>query len=351
VLTGLKDQGIEFTGNVIYHLDANLAGGIKTGIVNQGLLNLGFLFDLNKISGVHGLDFFVDLQVHEGRNPSFKLTGDNLIFDGISAQNYVQLYEYWLREKIYPFRFKLGRIDASADFANIVSANYLFNNCFGAIPTIGGFATYPASAFGATIIYAPKNRLHLKFGVFNGYEGLVSLYETYPFGDFNNYFENLLFLAEADHHFFNSRLRTVIGFSYNTSKFSYYHGPKEIIGPSGYAILEFKPDEKFHYFFQAGLGKPQSIIFPYFVSVGCQINHPFYEKIQDYLVVGFGTGFYSKSLANNPFTKIFESTIELTYRLEYKNIGIQPDVQYLINPGGESNPNAFAFILNLDFQI
>ncbi|NDI17574.1 MAG: hypothetical protein EBY83_06370, partial [Verrucomicrobia bacterium] len=133
--TVTSGDGFYADGSFIYHFDSNLLGGIKRGVLNQWLVDMSLLFHSEKILGFNGGSLFVNFQGHEGKNPSSYLTGDALIFDGLSSPNFVQLSEYWFQQKIGKFSATFGRIDALNNFAFTKSADLILNNAEESIPT------------------------------------------------------------------------------------------------------------------------------------------------------------------------------------------------------------------------
>ena len=347
----LSAQGIDFAGSFIYHLDTNLRGGIKKGVLNQWLLDMSLLFHSDKIFGFSGGSLFVNFQAHEGKNPSFFLTGDALIFDGISAPDFVQLSEYWIQQKIDKFSATFGRIDAINNFGFTRSADLIMNNSEESLPTIIGFPTYPSPAPGLILRYDWQKELQLKLGFFNGEEGVLSLVKIFSFGIWKDFFTNLFIILEAEGDILDNDARYCIGFSYNRYDASY--GPMKLgpVGWSGYFIGEYTAYEKYHGFFQAGIGNSNTILFPGYLGVGIKVEDPVPLKWKSYLSLAATTGFFSQNLPFYSSYSTAEISLEATYRLIYGHFGIQPDIQYIIRPGGLGLQNALAFILSLDVAI
>lgn len=347
----LSAQGIDFTGSFIYHFDANLQGGIKRGVLNQWLLDASLLFHSEKIFGFSGGSLFVNFQAHEGKNPSFFLTGDALIFDGISAPDFVQLSEYWIQQKIDKFSATFGRIDAINNFAFTRSADLIMNNSEESLPTIIGFPTYPSPAPGLILRYDWQKELQLKLGFFNGEEAVLSLVKIFSFGLWKDFFTDLFVIFEAEGDILDDKARYCIGFSYNRYDLSLGTINLGSIGWSGYFIGEYTAYEKYHGFFQAGIGNSNTILFPGYLGLGIKVEDPVPLKWKSYLSLAATTGFFSQNLPFYSSYSTAEISLEATYRLIYGHFGIQPDIQYIIRPGGLGLPNALAFILSLDVAI
>lgn len=351
----LKDalafHGIDFSGSFIYHFDSNLLGGIKRGVLNQWLVDMSLLFHSEKILGFNGGSLFVNFQGHEGKNPSSYLTGDALIFDGLSSPNFVQLSEYWFQQKIGKFSATFGRIDALNHFAFTKSADLILNNAEESIPTILGFPTYPSASPGLILRYDWQKELQLKLGFFNGQEAVLSLIEIYPFGIWKDFFTNLFVIFEAEGNFLNDAARYCIGLSYNRYDILNANVAIGSVGLSGYFIGEYTAFEKYHGFIQAGIGNRSTIPFPEYLGLGVKIEDPICLQWKNYFSCAVTTGFFSHKYPLPAPSAVAEISLEATYRLIYHHIGIQPDIQYIIRPGGFGLPNALAFILSLDISI
>ncbi|MFZ4772498.1 MAG: carbohydrate porin [Chlamydiia bacterium] len=309
------------------------------------------LFHSERIFHYSGGEFFYNFQAHEGKNPSFNLTGDQLGYDGVAAPNFVQLSEYWYRQKWGNFSFKIGRIDPISDLALTHAAALLLNNSYETLPTIAGFPTYPSPAPGAVIKYSFPNDWSLKLGIFGGYEALVSLKTIYPFGYWNHLVSNLMVMVEVDGRLFQDKGRVAFGVTHNQAEYSAYGGPSKSVGFSGYLISEYAIKDHCHTFLQLAMGDPSVVNFPYYIGAGIEIGQLLPIDLENTLVLGVASGFYSQNLANQPLFKTAEASFEIAYRVVYKNIGIQPDLQYIINPNRIGVPNALGFILSIDVGI
>lgn len=347
----LKEQGIDFSGSVVYHLDANLKGGIKTGVINQGLIDLGLLFHSEKILHYPGGELFVNFEAHVGKNPSFDLVGDIIFFDLISAPDFVQASEFWYKQKIQGFSLKVGRVSTVLDLAITDNALIFINNAFEAIPTIAGYPTYPAPVPGAIIRYDHNESLALKLGLFNGEEALFSFEKVYPFGVWSDFFKNLLVMTEVDIHFFNKQARLAAGLTYNNTEIFLSSGEPEKIKYSGYLIGEYNLYDKYCCFLQWGIGDPKILIFPYYLGFGVDIKKFLPIEMENDLGLAFTSNFFSKKIPQETGIRGAEMVLEATYVLKWGSLSLQPDFQYIINPGGASLPNALAFVLNVEITL
>jgi len=347
----LHEQGIDFVGSFMYHLDANLVGGIKTGVLNQWLVDLGLLFHSEKILHYPGGELFINLEAHEGKNPSFFLTGDAMIFDGISAPNYVQFSEYWVKQSLGNFSVKFGRMLGTNDLCVILNAKFLLNNSYETPPTIQGFTAYPSAVPGAILTYDYQKILGLKLGIFNGEEAIYSLNEIYSFGLWRNFFENVFVMSEVEIHLNANQGRLVAGLNYNRSQIAISYDTYKKVGFSGYLIGEYNFYDRYRPFVQGSIGDPSSLIIPYFFGCGMQVDQFLPIRYENHLILGLASSFFSKDEAVNLGASGVEISLEASYRINYFKLALQPDIQYIIRPGGMGLKNALAFILNIDLDI
>ncbi len=346
----LHEQGIDFIGSVVYHLDANLLGGIKTGVVNQGLIDLGLLFHSEKILHYPGGELFVNFQAHVGKNPSFTLTGDLLIFDGMSAPDFVQPSEFWYKQKIQGFSCKIGRVSANLELGFTENAQLFINNAYEALPFLAGYPVYPSAVPGAIFRYDWGKELGLKLGLFNGQESLFAYTRIYPFGIWRDFFKNLLVMAEVDTHF-NHRGRLAAGFSYNNTEIFLATGASQKIKYTGYFIGEYNFFDKYCCFVQGGLGNTTVLLFPHYLGLGVQVKQLLPIELENQLALGLASGFFTTKAPEEFGIKGSEISLEATYVLNWGSCTIQPDFQYIIRPGGAGLPNALAFVLNIKVAL
>jgi porin len=115
----LADHGITY--NLIYTNDtlANVAGGSRRGLVNQGKLEAILSVDLEKLTGLRGLTFFANaFQIHNtGRIRRDYVGGINTIaaIEGVPA---TRLSELWLEQKLWNghANIRFGQLAADVEF-------------------------------------------------------------------------------------------------------------------------------------------------------------------------------------------------------------------------------------------
>lgn len=87
-----------------------------------------------------------------------------------------------------------------------------------------------------------------------------------------------------------------------------------------------------------------------FWSIGLQYQGIFEGRDDDVLAAGFAQGFFSNK-ADSTFTEDSETVVEVYYNAAVtKNMNISPDIQYIVNPGGDKT-NRDALVLGVRLQI
>ena len=162
--------------NFIYTNDvlANIAGGNRRGVIDQGKLEAIFYADLGKLAGLDGLNLFVNgFQIHNtGRIRRDYVGGINTIA-AIEAVPTTRLSELWLEQKLWSGKasFRVGQLAADSEFffsdlsmmflqsdwATITAAN---------LPS--GGPAYPLSTPGVRLKLDPVPDASLLVAVFNG---------------------------------------------------------------------------------------------------------------------------------------------------------------------------------------
>ena len=71
----------------------NFQGGLDTAhLVGSTTFDLSFTFDLEKLQGLHGGEFYIDLEDHAFRNPTKSLVGDLQVFDKENNSPFLQFF-------------------------------------------------------------------------------------------------------------------------------------------------------------------------------------------------------------------------------------------------------------------
>ena len=172
--TSLADRGIIF--NFTYAADpiGIVSGGIKRGVLYNGLLDLGTDIDLEKLVGWKGGHFHVNAFYPQGENGSANYVGDIGTFSNIEAYDTWRLYELWLEQSFFDDRFSLrvGQITFDSQFAVLDAYGGLFvQSGFGAPEAFSAnlpLPVYPNATPGIRLRIEPIKGFAIQAAVFDG---------------------------------------------------------------------------------------------------------------------------------------------------------------------------------------
>ena len=173
--TSLQDAGITLGLQEQSEVWGNLFGGLRQGVVYDGLTTASVKLDLERLIGWSGATFFVDAYQIHGRGPSANLVGNLQLVSNIEATRDTKLYQLWLEQTLLDRRLtiRLGQEGAN-DQMMITQYGALFlNSSFGfpglpAADLPSGGPNYPmATPFVRAQFQATEN-VTLVGAVFNG---------------------------------------------------------------------------------------------------------------------------------------------------------------------------------------
>jgi porin len=151
----------------------NLRGGLNRGGVVDGLLEAGFRLDLDRLVGWKGGHFCASMAWTHGPSLSQKYIGDIFNPSNLDAEDSVRLYELWLEQRFFDDRlvFKAGNLAADREFLTSNLSSLFCNATFG-WPGIAGSniraPAFPLTTPGFKLIATPHERLSFSAAVFNG---------------------------------------------------------------------------------------------------------------------------------------------------------------------------------------
>jgi carbohydrate-selective porin OprB len=125
----LADAGFTISPSYTSVILGNPSGGIKQGIVADGLFNVALDFDLEKMShrAVNGLLIHINALYAYGPDPSQHNIGDFSGVSPIATYNSVRLEELWLEKSLLDKRLsiRVGNLSLNDFLASSDSALYL----------------------------------------------------------------------------------------------------------------------------------------------------------------------------------------------------------------------------------
>lgn len=135
----LADAGYQFSSTYISEQLANVSGGMRTGAVYTGRLDLGTTIDLEKVVGWGGATFHANMfQIH-GDGLSRSYIGNLMLVSGVEALSATRLYELWIEQKLLGGKLAV-RVGQQASDIEFIDSQYddIFVNSALGWPGISG---------------------------------------------------------------------------------------------------------------------------------------------------------------------------------------------------------------------
>jgi len=379
----------------------NVTGGAQRGFDYDGLTQVTLQLDTQHAFNWYGGTFNVSgLQLH-GDNLSAENLYSLQTASGIEADRGARLWELWYDQKLLDedrLDIKIGQQSLDQEF--MVSSNALLfvNTMFGwpMVPSAdlpGGGPAYPLSDLGVRAQWkTPIDSVKILAGVFNGSPirnnnaadsqradrwgtsfpldgGVLAIAElqySYPalgamsYGDESPLSGTYRLGAWYDSEQFSDQRYDNTGLSLadlNTTGVARLHeGDYSIYGVADQMIMRSSTDPNRNLsVFARAMGTPQSDrnFIDFSVNAGFNLTDPLPYRTDDTFGIGVGYAHVSSSVVglasdtelNNPGTfdpqGRGETFVEMTYQMQlYPWMQLQPDIQYVIHPGGGiANPN------------
>jgi len=357
-LWGLHDKLAEKLGlsfEIVYLQDIfwNTHGGIQTRDSGEYPRLIGLYLELDTAGA--GLwkngTFFLGLEHHAGRSPSGRSAGDWQALDNIDADRLNQVSEFWYRHTFFDEKFwiKLGKMEANADFSCIETGLEFINSSAGLIPTLP-IPSYPDQDWGVVIGGDPAPWFGCRLGMYQGdMDGGRSVGHT---------LDNLrgpLLIVEPSFKYMLGGLPGSfnIGAWWNGIDFEAYHkheSNREHHGRScgGYAFWqqmlwkENPADENcgqgIGFFAQYGWAPKDRFEVEDYVGGGLRWQGAIPARDDDVMGLGVFNVYFSDRAG---FKEHSETAMEFFYRAQlFGWLALQPDLQYIANPGGDINRDA-----------
>ncbi len=350
IYTRLDQAGFTLDAGLVLEGFKNSVGGLNTStLVGASTLDLNLTFDPENLFGWKGSRFYIDLEGHGGRNPSEVLVGDLQVFDKQNSAPFLQVYELWYQQKLFgdKLRLKLGKVDANSEFSVIDNGLPFINSSTQVSPTISGFPTFPAPMPAINLFFTPDESHYASLGAFYANRSV-------SFGDIKRSPEDAqptsnggFFISEAGFRWqkgwiFTGNGNMKLGVWAHTGTFTRLNGERQKGVYGWYAIIDQtlwqpagEPEDGrgLRAFLEYGNTQSGINVIDWHTGGGVAWKGPLPARPGDTL--GFSPQYvHISSQAGLP--KSYELAIEAFYRLRVTDmVVIQPDLQYIINPGGK----------------
>ena len=374
VRPALGNYGISLGINDSENLLANVAGGVKQGATMQGVTTATMDVDLGKAFGLQGGSFHVSaLQLH-GQPLSGPYLDNLQAANGDEGDDTTRLWELWYDQEFFNNKFdvKIGQQSIDNEFM-VNASSGLFINTMAGWPLIpsddlyGGGPAYPLSSLGVRVQAPLSDSVNVLAGVFDDNPGGGAFDDDAQQLDGNGARFNLntgaLFIAELQYttKVYGLAGSYKIGGWYDTGSFpdqafgndglslanpnssgvpQMHHGNYSIYGGADQTVWQSAGAQSVNLFGRI-MGAPddQNLI-DFFFNGGVKFAAPLPGRDNDAAGIDFGIGQVSSRAAdldraNGVTPRGTEELIEFTYQAQVMPwLVVQPDLQYVINPGG-----------------
>jgi porin len=368
----LVAQGITF--DLAYTADGtkNLRGGLDTaGSTWRRMFEATISLDTKPLLGLEGGTLFADFQDAQGPNPSDELIGDVQGIDGLDGvpraphQSRTQLAQLWYQQTSLEgtWRVKVGKVDANSEFDSSIYGQPFLHQSTAPSATLFSMPSYPDPAMSVNLFMKPTRELQLGFGIYDG--SLAEGTRTGSLGP-KTFFrrpDDLFLIGEADQTWklgaqqLGGRLG--VGGWYSTNKFNRVRGGRADGTGGPYALLDqaiwrVNPkDDKdargINLFVMYGYADPTILFYDHNIGGGVSFAGLIPGRRDD--VAGFGLQSIHFS-GGNPTRTGYETSYEAFYRLQLRPwLAIQPDLQYIANPGGNRVRDALAATIRFEIHF
>ena len=389
--TKLLKKGIEFGFSSVNEVWGNTVGGLKTGAVATGVIQLATAVDFEKLMDWKGGSFYSRWLCLTGEDPSATMLGNLLGVSSIAGYDTFRNAELWMQQKFLGDQVSLraGQLTLDSEFVISDYGSLFVNDSFGwsafiytSIPN--GAPAYPMGAPGVRLKLEPTEKISFKMAVcqntvypqnvnnhgfdwnFNANKGLFYINEAtyrYDMGlpgqvKAGAWFDSGTFpnLASSTASFLGND-----GFYAIMDQMIYRptdpQNTIKKIGDQGLGIFEsvaFEPGDRNFFNFYCESGFNYKGLLPtrsqdscgLAIAYGNASNATISQQQSQYAVSGNtlpgATGMTGLS---------FEMVLEATYQAQITPwLSIQPDLQYIIHPGAAQNLSN-AFVIGLRASV
>lgn len=340
---------VSYVGDVF----RNTNGGLKTGNSFLGLTNIKLGFESDCAGLWKGGSFLLNAANTSASTSTGDLTGDFHGVSNIEAGYLTYMHELWFKQEFESFAVTAGLQDINTVFLVTENAGLFVNSSFGVPSTVADNVPcpiFPLTGVGLTAEYFINEQTTILAGLFDGNPT-----------DFSNNRHNLNWeLRKNDGLFSIAEIQIALNENTTIKTGTYYHSKLTVKDEFDNDFEVFKNNYGFY-----GLADLNGLFNNEALSCFAQLSVSPSSVNNNYLYAGAGirySGLFTDDdiigfAAANAFFKDYvggnETSLELTYRIERYGVFLQPDFQYIINPGGAEADldNAFAVTMRFGFNF
>lgn len=353
--TDLEESGIKYFGYYNAIFAANVSGGRDRDSNYAGDLFTGIEFDLEKLWGWDDAVFTVSGIDRHGSSIDREVGGQYSVMQLVGGQNtflYGVHLEKWFLDRT--LSVKLGRMSATDDFVGSSLYSYSLNNAVnGQIRAAlfdGTMTSYPFGVWGARIKYQPSDDFYAMLGVFQLSDDMFdredqgtdfSIEGDDGISIFTQLGWNKEFCDRPAHFYVGMNNAFWSLNKFNTTDTTHHF--TRLYGHADYQVYSEGPGDDEGLTFFATLGytwQDQVAIIPIQSTFGANYKGLFPGRSEDRTVFfmtygGFSNQYAGQEDAAGRARPNYEMVFELGHRFQLTPATyIQPDVQYIRQPGG-----------------
>ena len=320
----------EYTGEVF----ADAHGGMRRGGVYTGLAHVSFEHTWSKWS-LHG-----DVYAPHGKSFNGRYVGGFTDVSNIDAVHQVRVHELWSERSLGRASLRVGLLAADTEFWGPDTANLFISSAFGAPSVVSGnlpnSPIYPQGVLGARLAFDLGHAGILRMAVLDGDGGDPASENRHGLHISLN--QGALLLAEYQPVFGSGgkqKTSVRLGTYYHTGDFLNVHGDSVRSDFGFIGSVDRAIDARLSVFARVGVALSDRSTVPWEIETGFNLSPVF--GASDKLGVALAYVDLNRSPAvtrtATPLRHeiILESTLDLPLT---KWLDLQPDVQYIIDPGG-----------------
>jgi porin len=170
----LLNEGVAISPVYLGEVFGNPSGGMKQGVISDGLFNLALDLDMDRMTNgaVNDMLIHANALYIYGRSLSQSDVGDFSNTSNLAAYNTLRLQELWLQKWFWEKRIslKIGNMAVDNEFFQSSSASLFINGTFGAFTFIASNVpnapVYPVASPGVRIQFLPTSKFYVMAGVY-----------------------------------------------------------------------------------------------------------------------------------------------------------------------------------------
>ena len=384
----LENEGVIISSTYTCDVLGDASGGMKQGARYDHSMGWDANFDLEKFVGMLGTQFHISGLWRAGQNLSKAVVGNDIVCSTIFGNEQFRFYFLYLEKDLLDkkLNIRLGRIAAGDDFASSpLYGVYVSNGVDGvpiSMPINMFFSVYATATWGARARYNINDDFYLLSGIYDG-DNAVSRNDMYGFDFSLRLSQGLAFAEElayapakgvgsaglpghykAGIYYNGATCRDLYadinGNSYAATKLDqkkhigdynvYIHADQMIYREPGTKDQGLTP------LMVATLGPDDTNKFPFFLMGGLVYKGLVPTRDNDMTAFEFIYSKYSNKLKESQQSvgsdpQKYEMILEFTHKVWVtKWMYMQPDLQYIIQPGGTGNIDD-ALVLGFQFGL